>query len=144
MVSLGLENLSFKGSVPKRSYSSLADYGRNAHKKKLKYLHEKKRWEVEIKLLQYNPRKIEQAITEVSTLTRGVTLESLKICLSSFSIHVMIKDTYPDTVQKTKRDLTRKRETRENIMLMLQRMMNLPQRESDKKLMILQVMKNMF
>ena len=36
-----------------------------------------------------------------------------------------------------------KRETREDIMIMLQRMMNLPQRESDKKVMILQVMKNM-
>ena len=36
-----------------------------------------------------------------------------------------------------------KGETREDIMLMLQRMMNLPQRESDKKVMILQVMKNM-
>ena len=35
--------------------------------------------------------------------------------------------------------LTRRKETREDIMLMLQRMMNLPQRESNKK-----VMKNMF
>ena len=40
--------------------------------------------------------------------------------------------------------LTRRRETREDIILMLQRMMNLPQRELDKIVMILQVMKNMF
>ena len=50
----------------------------------------------------------------------------------------MRKDTYLDIVLKTKGALTRKRKTREDIMLMLQRMMNLPQRESDKK-----VMKNM-
>ena len=35
-------------------------------------------------------------------------------------------------------------ETREDIMLMLQRMMNLPQREPNKTVMILQMMKNMF
>ena len=38
----------------------------------------------------------------------------------------------------------KKRETKEDIMLMLQRMMNLPQRELDKTIMILQVIKNMF
>ena len=37
----------------------------------------------------------------------------------------------------------KKRETREDVMLMLQRMMNLPQRESDKKGTILQVVNNM-
>ena len=36
---------------------------------------------------------------------------------------------------KKKVALTRRRETREDIMLMLQRMMNLPQRESNKKVM---------
>ena len=35
-------------------------------------------------------------------------------------------------------------ETREDIMLMLQRIMNLPQRELDMKVKTLQVMKNMF
>ena len=40
--------------------------------------------------------------------------------------------------------LTRRRETREDIMLMLQRMMNLPKRELNKKVMIIQVKKNMF
>ena len=55
----------------------------------------------------------------------------------------MIKeDTFLDIFLETKVDLTRRRKTREDIMLMLQRMMNLPQRESDKKV-ILQVMKNM-
>ena len=43
---------------------------------------------------------------------------------------------------RNKISLTRRRETKEDIMLMLQRMMNLPQRESDNKV-ILQVMKNM-
>ena len=38
----------------------------------------------------------------------------------------------------------KKGETREYIMLMLQRMVNLPQRELDKIVMIIQVMKNMF
>ena len=50
----------------------------------------------------------------------------------------MKEDTLPNTILKTKGTLTRKGETREEIMLMLQRMMNLPQTESDKK-----VMKNM-
>ena len=40
--------------------------------------------------------------------------------------------------------LTRRREKREDIMLMLQNMMNLPQRKSNKKVMTLQVKKNMF
>ena len=48
----------------------------------------------------------------------------------------MREDTIPESVLETKMALTRRRETREDIMLMLQRMMNLPQRESDKKVMI--------
>ena len=52
--------------------------------------------------------------------------------------------TFLEIVLETKVALTRRRETREDIMLMLQRMMNLPQRELDKTMMILQVMKNMF
>ena len=48
------------------------------------------------------------------------------------------KENFPDNVLEKNMALTRIRETREDIMLMLQRMMNLPQRESDKK-----VMKNM-
>ena len=56
----------------------------------------------------------------------------------------MKEDTLLEIVLRTKVDLTRRRETREDIILMLQRMMNLPQREIDKTVMILQVMKNMF
>ena len=56
----------------------------------------------------------------------------------------MRKETYLDFVPETKVDLTRRRETREDIMLMLQRMINLPRRESNKKVDILQVMKSMF
>ena len=54
------------------------------------------------------------------------------------------EDTLLEIVLETKVALTRIRETRKDIMLMLQRMMNLPQRKSDKTVMILQVMKNMF
>ena len=84
------------------------------------------------------------SITKVSTLIIGITLEILEISLSTFSIHVMKEDTLLEIVQEEKVALTRRRETREDIMLMLQRMMNLPQRETDKIVMILQMMKNTF
>ena len=100
--------------------------------------------EVKIKLSQYNPRKPNLATIEVSTLIKGITLESLEISLSSFAIHVMKEDTFLEIVLETKLSLTRIRETREDIMLMLQRMMNLPQRESDKRVMTLQVRMNMY
>ena len=41
-------------------------------------------------------------------------------------------------------DLTRRKETKEDIMLTLQKMMNLPERESKKKVKTPKVMKNMF
>ena len=50
----------------------------------------------------------------------------------------------PKIVLEKKMALARRRETREDIMLTLKMMMNLPQRESNKKVMVLQVMKNMF
>ena len=78
---------------------------------------------------------------EVSTLTK-ITIE--KICLGLDVIHVKRKDTMLYNVIETKMSLTIRRETREYIMLMLQRMMNLPQRELDMKVKILQVMKNIF
>ena len=56
----------------------------------------------------------------------------------------MKEDTLLEIVLERKVALTRRKETREDIMLMLQRMMNLPKREPDKTMMILQVMKNMF
>ena len=89
---------------------------------------------MKIKLAQYNPRKPELATIEVSTLTKGVNLEILEIGLSSFAIHVMKNDTLLEIFLRTKVALTRRRETREDMMLMLKRMKNLPQRE----------MKNMF
>ena len=55
-----------------------------------------------------------------------------------------ISSHHREIVLETKLALTRRRETREDIMFMLQRMMNFPQRELDKTVMILQVMKNMF
>ena len=48
----------------------------------------------------------------------------------------MKEDTFPETVLEIRLTLIRRRETREDIMLMLQRMMNLPQRESDKKVIL--------
>ena len=56
----------------------------------------------------------------------------------------MKEDTLQEIVLETNIDLTKGRETRKDIMLMLQRLMNLSQRETDKTVMILQVMKNMF
>ena len=98
---------------------------------------------MKIKLSRYNPIKPDLATIEVSTLIKRITLESLEICLSTFAIHVMKDDILLDCL-KIKVALTRRRETREDIMLMLQKMMNLPRRETDKSVMILQVMKNMF
>ena len=74
---------------------------------------------MKIKLSQYNPRKPYLATTEVSTLIKGITLESLEINLSSFAIHVMKEDTFLEIVLRTKGALTRRRETIEDIMLML-------------------------
>ena len=54
-----------------------------------------------------------------STLIKRITLESLEICLSTFAIHVMKEDILLETVLKIKVALTRRRETREDIMLML-------------------------
>ena len=56
----------------------------------------------------------------------------------------MKDDTFQNTILETKLTLIRRRETREYIMLMLQRMMNLPRRELDMKVKNLPVMKNMF
>ena len=96
---------------------------------------------MKIKLSQYTPRKAEGTIItpKVSILTRKVTQENLtKIYLNSDVLLVMRKETMPEIVLEIKVTLTR-REIREDIMLMLQSMMNLPRREIDKS-----VMKNMF
>ena len=76
-------------------------------------------------------------IPEVSIHTR-ITLE--EIYLVSYATHVMRKDTSPNTVLETKVALTRRREAIKHIMLTLQRMMNLPRREPNKKVNIIQVM----
>ena len=55
----------------------------------------------------------------------------------------MRKDTLPAIVLKISMVL-KIRTTKEDIMLTLQRMMNLPERESNKKVKILQAMKSMF
>ena len=72
------------------------------------------------------------------------TLEYLtEIYLNTDALHVMIKDTLLDIVLEIRVTLTRRR-TKEDIILTLRRMMNLPERESNKKGKILQVMKSIF
>ena len=95
---------------------------------------------MKINLSQSTPRKPEGTI-----IIPKVSIHTLEeTYILSGVTHVMRKDTYPDTALKTNGVLTRKRETKKDIMLTLQKMMNLPRREPNKKVMILQVMKNMF
>ena len=96
---------------------------------------------MKIKLSQYNPRRAKQIITEVNIL---ILINLIRIDPDSDASYVMKNDTMLKNVLRTQIYLTRRRETREDIMLMLQKIMNPPERESSKKVMILQVMKNMF
>ena len=101
---------------------------------------------MKIKLSQYTPRKPGGIIIipNLSIIIRKITLKYIaEIYLKSDSIHVMRNDTFPKSVLETKVALTIRRATKEDIMLTLQRMMNLPKRESKKKVKTLQVMKNM-
>ena len=99
---------------------------------------------MKIKISQYTPREAEQTITKVGTLTRKIILEDLtKICLKSDVIHLTRKDTMLENVVETKMACIRRREARKYIMLILQRMMNLPERNPKNKVTILQVMNNM-
>ena len=93
---------------------------------------------MKIKLLQPTPRKPKGTI--ITTKVSLITQEDIGLQLDV--IHVMRKVTYPNSVL-TKGTQRRRRETREYIMLVLQRRMNLPQIESDKKV-ILQLMNNMY
>ena len=92
---------------------------------------------------RYTLRKPEEVlITPEASPFIKITLENS--FLESDVIHVTRKDTMLENVLETKMSLTRRKETGEDIMLMLKRMMNLQQREPDMKVKILQVMKNMF
>ena len=93
---------------------------------------------MKIKLLPPTPRKPKGTIITPKVIL--ITLEEIGLLLDV--AHVMRKVTYPNTIL-TKGTQRRRRETREDIMVILQRMMNLPQRESDNKV-NLQVMKNMY
>ena len=104
---------------------------------------------MKIKLSQHTPRKSEGTtiISKVRILTRirKITLEDLaEMYLNLDAKHVMKKGTLPDIVLEIKLALTRRRTTKEDIMLTLQRIMNLPGRESKTKVKILQAMKSMF
>ena len=74
---------------------------------------------MKIKLSQYTPRKAEEALItpEVRTSTRKIKLEN--IYLNSDAMHVMKEDTLPKTVLETRLTLIRRRQIREDIMLML-------------------------
>ena len=100
---------------------------------------------MKIKLSLYTPNHIpskpkKDLITpEVSTLIK-ITLE--KIYRGSYVIHVMKQDTMQGIVLRNQSQ--QRRATKEDIMLMLQRMMNLARREPDMKVNILQARMNMF
>ena len=84
---------------------------------------------MKIKISQYTTRKAKETIIipKVSILTRKITLQDLTdIYLNSYVLLVMREDTMPEIVLEIRVTLTRRRETREDIMLILQRMMNLP------------------
>ena len=85
---------------------------------------------MKIKLSQYTPRKIEGTITipKVSIHIK-ITLE--EIYLVSDATRVMRNDTSPDNVLETKVALKRRRNTKEDIMLTLHRMMNLQKRVNE-------------
>ena len=99
---------------------------------------------MKIKLSQHTPRitKGSTLITRnknITTRIRWITLEDPgDIYLISDAILVMRRDSFPRIVPRTKR-----RTTRSDIMLTLQRMMNLPGREPEETMKILQSMKNM-
>ena len=60
---------------------------------------------MKIKLSQYTPRKVEWTIiiTKISTLIINITLEDITyIYLVSYALHVMRKETSPETVLETK------------------------------------------
>ena len=100
-----------------------------------------------IKLSQYTPRKPGGIIIipKLSIIIRKITLKDIaEIYLKSDVIHVTREDTFPESVLETKVVLTKIRATKEDIIPTLQKMMNLPERESKKKVKTLQVMKNMF
>ena len=93
----------------------------------------------EYQALTTHTKKTKRAI--ITPKVSLITLEEIGILLDV--IHVMRKVTYPNSIL-TKGTQRRRTETREDIMLMMQRMMNLPQRQPDMKVKTLQVMKNMF
>ena len=101
---------------------------------------------MKIKLSQHAPiiTKGNNLVTRkknITTRIRRITLEDPgEIYLISDAILVMRRDISPDIVPRTKG----RRTIRKDIMLTLQRMMNLPRREPEETLNILQAMKNMF
>ena len=102
---------------------------------------------MKIKLSQHTPIKAKGTtiIPKVIILNRKITLKDrTEKYLNTDALHVMKENNFQKIVPRIIMDLTRRRTTKEDIMLTLQRMMNLPKRESNKKVMILQVMKNMF
>ena len=114
-------------------------WGQNrGHYKNLRYQLEKRRWEVKIKLSWYTPSltpsqpKEDLNTSEVSTFT-NITIE--EIYLGSYVIHLMTRDLMQGIVLRNQSQ--QRRATKEDIMLMLQRMMNHLERDPDMKVKIL-------
>ena len=102
---------------------------------------------MKINLSQHTPRKSEVTTiiprkVSIHTRIRKIILEEMH--LVSDALHVMRKDTLPESVPKIKVALKRRRTTKEDIMLTLHRMMNHLGRESKNKVNFFQAMKSMF
>ena len=101
---------------------------------------------MKIKLSQYTQRKIENTfITQkVSILSRKVTQKNqTEIYLNLDALLVMREDTMPEIVLGKKKIHKKKGNKRRHHAHAIEDM-NLPQRESNTKVTILQLMKNMF
>ena len=95
---------------------------------------------MKIKPSQLTPRRKEENI--ITPKVRALILKGIHLDLDV--IHVMKKDILLKIVLRERTTLIRRRETKEDIMLMLQRMMNHPERDPDTKVNILQARNDMF
>ena len=128
-------------------YSYKLDFGKSLTMKEVLFFPglKKRRWEVKIKLSQYTPsltpsQQERKFITSRVSTLKKITLE--EIYLGSYVIHVMKQDIMQGIVLRNQSQ--QRRATKEDIMLMMQRMMNHPRRDPDMKEKILQVRMNMF
>ena len=95
---------------------------------------------MKIKPSQFTPRRKEENF--ITPKVRALTIKGIYLDLDV--IHVMKRDTLLKIVLRERTTLIRRRATKEDIMLMLQRMMNHPERDPDMKVKILQARMKMF